>query len=473
MRIWQFFRKRFWAVLAAVLLAGCSAQKNEEPPDLDTYPTLSILTIGECSPEACARVSQALSEITMERIGCRVELRCSDRRTYHAQIDGLLLESELADIFVCPDRATLNKLLEGNYVYRLNRFLESHPMLYNAVQDDAQWRESSVGEYCYGIPFGNSASFYWGFLMRRDICQSLNKNPASIRDLNDLHDLLVSVQKKYPDIIPVVPDYGNIETYVDYVSLSSRIGVLSPDGSVVSIEDLPDFPERCTTMRNWYQEGLILKNAPFNRLSRVQWLKSGAAFGSFARVGRYTLQELRYICGEDIDCIPLGELRSDANQGDDCFCIYAYSQNVDLCLSLLELIYTDPDVLALCVYGQKGIDYTIGADGAAVPTDLKDGYYSWNWPLRDRIPQPYCTLSHPDAPAGETDGFVFDGRVLANELYQCNAVMEKYYNALCSGMIDPEEGIALMKAEFQSAELDKVLAEKQHQWLQWSKIKAE
>ena len=461
--------KRKWMIVSMLMLlfaAGCTDTTPESIHE-QQLPVVSILTIGEMADPTLARIGEAVSEITAEQLGCRVEFRNANETDYDARINDLLLDNDLADIIFCPDRETLNTLMDGNYVYRLDRFLSRE--LRAAVDSDAAWAETSVGEHCYGIPLGNGRNYRWGFLMRGDICQALKINPEDIHDLEDLHEVLLLVQENYPDMIPVVPDSGRMETFADYIPLSSGVGVLSPDGMVVGVESMPEFSERVNIMYNWYQEELILKNAPFDETSRSSWFQSGLAFGSFARAGRYTCEELSYACDQDILFVPLGPVHSDSGLSDGCFCIYAYTENVAQCLDVLELIYTDPQILMLCVYGQEGVDYTLSSSGAAVPVKENTArYFSWKWPLRNTIPQPWQVTALPEPTESLTAGFVFDESSLPVETYQCNAVMDKYFNTLCSGMLEPDSGIQAMREELTEAQQRVILQEKQRQWNTWS-----
>lgn len=466
MRRW----KRLLCLALSLLgLAGCGSAAEPDQTD-SAAPVIRILTIGDCTETALRRISEALSAVTLEKLGCSVELLTLNQTGYDALIDNLLPTSELADIVICSGRDVLEKLQEGNYIYRLDRFLEDYPTFTQAVPDRSAWAKTKASGYCYGIPFGNSGAYQWGFLMRQDICTSLGVNPAQIQSLAQLSPLLLSVKYTYPDLIPVVPDCGEMETFVDYTPLGRSVGVLDAAGQVVSVDAVEGFAQRCQLMHQWYQDGLILKNASASRVSRSEWLRSGMAFGSFARVGRYTQQELSYACGSGICFVPLGEPCSGSGADEMCFSVSAYTKDVDLCLAVLELLYSDDTLRTLCVYGEEGVDFQRTSDGAALPLTNTDPYYCWNWPLRDTLPQPWEVTAGLTAPASETADFIFDASQVSGELYQCNAVMEKYYNALCSGMLDPEQGIPQMRAELLAAQLDVLLAEKARQWALWQSL---
>lgn len=457
-------------LLAAMLclgLVGCSSEPQEASAESE-LPTISILTIGETEPEALERVSAALSEITAERIGCRVELRMIREDEYDERIDDLLLESDFADIFVCRNRTTMNKLMAGNYIYRLDRYLNRRPQLRSAVDDSQAWEHVKSQGYTYGIPFGNSETTTWGFVMRKDVCEKLNIDVTSIYTLEQLHEVLLKVQNTYPDLIPAVSDYGEAQTFADIDLLTEGAGCLVTNGQVADVCDMPEFLERCTMMQQWYEEGLILRNAQLNQEGRDSWMRDGLAFGSFAQLGRYTSRELEYALGEPVECVVLDDSYYASGASEESFAVYAYTEDVDLCLRVLQLIYTDEAVLRLCVYGEEGGDYTLSPEGALLPVE-GGAYFNWCWPMRDLAPAP-CSNEDPVwYEKNEGNAFRFDNRTVANEIYQCGEVLEKYYETLCAGVIDPEEGIQRMKEELEGANLAKVREELERQWSAWQK----
>ena len=459
------------AAALVLILAGVLWTLRPEPAagTAKEPKTVCILTIGEAPESALERVSAALSAITLERLGCKVELNMIRPEEYDNRIDDLLLESDLADIFVCRNRTTMNKLLDGNYIYRLDRYLANYPEFRRAVPDESAWDVVEKLGYTYGIPFGNDDQFAWGFLMRKDICDALEIDASSITTLDQLYQALLRVRAAYAGVIPVVSDHGRMETFASGDLLTGGGGCLVTETGVVSVCQLPEFAQRCGIMRRWYEEGLILRNAPFDEEGRDAWMASGMAFGSFAQMGRYTARELEYSIGMPVECAMLDRTYFGDGDAHMSFVVYAYTEDVDLSLQILRLIYTDPDVLRMCVYGQEGVDYTQSASGAALPAGTADGeerYVSWCWPLRDSVLPPVS----PEDPAwyagsdAQENPFFFDNSAVSNEIYQCGEVLKKYFGALCAGMIDPEEGIAMMEDELLDANMELVRAELERQW---------
>ena len=437
--------------------------------------TIRILTIGETSENALKRVSAALSEITLEQLGCRVEMTMIRPEEYDDRIDDLLLESDFADIFVCRNRTTLNKLLDGNYVYRLDRYLAGYPEFRRAVPDEDAWALTGADGYTYGIPFGNDDAYRWGFVMRQDICKALDIDPAAVTTLNELHRILLQVKEAYPNMVPVVSNRGRMDVFASPDLLVNGGGCLISGEEVVSVTQMPEFVQRCALMGLWYREGLILSDAPTNREGIDTWLASGMAFGAFTQVDRYTVRELTYALDIPIECAVLDGTFYGDSVSDMCFAVYSYTKDVDLCLQVLKLIYTDPEVLRMCVYGQEGTDYTLSGTGAAIPsteTGSADRYVNWCGPLRSSAPPP-VTETDPDwyssaAHGGDENAFFFDNHTVANEIYQCSEVLEKYFGVLCAGMIDGKDGITMMEEELTAANMEAVreaMEQQRNNWL--------
>ncbi len=467
-------KRKIWLplALAAVCIAGAAllfafrpVPASKETPAL---PTVRILTLGECSDAALERVSAALSERTAAAVGCRVELCMVRPDEYDGRISDLLLENEFADIFVCRGRSTLSELMDGSYIYRLDRYLEDRPALLEAVPDAADWSAVQKNGYTYAIPFANGGTAAWGFVMRADEADALGIDAAGIRTLDALENVLLRVRDDRPELIPVVSDYGNMQTFGDHRLICGGAGCLeTPEGAAV-ITELPEFAARCAVFRRWQEEGLIMQNAPFNKAGCAEWLGSGLAFGAFVRLDALTLRSLEYEAGTALVCAELAEPYWAENGEELSFGVYAYAEDPALCLRVLELIYTDPETRRMCVYGEEKADYILAADGAALPlTDVQGGrYVSWCWPLRAELPAPMRAVE--TALAGENvrrSTVYFDTAAVRSEAYQCGEIAEKYFEALCAGMLDPEEGIARMDTELQSAgvaavreELDRQIA---------------
>ena len=136
---------------------GCA---KSELPNTESTPSISILSIGDASLNTLENISEIISNKTMELFGCKVELKMVRQEEYDQIIDNLLLERGLADIFICSDRTTLNKLMAENYIYRLDRHLNVFESFKEMVPED-KWKYVDHDEYTYGIPLNIPEGGTW------------------------------------------------------------------------------------------------------------------------------------------------------------------------------------------------------------------------------------------------------------------------------------------------------------------------
>lgn len=436
-----------WIVAAVLAVAAllcivclCFRPKDVMPLEDSGLPTLRLLTVGESDAASVERVSEALSQITTQQLGCGVELIIISPSEYDDYIENLVYRNDSIDILFCSGREALEQLSDDSCIYRLDRYLVRYPEFKECVSDQESWLATSVGGYCYGIPLGNDESIASGFLMREDLCRELGVAAGDVTNLQELEWLLLRVRDKYPDLIPVVPHYGHMENFTVFDTQAHNAVGAVQEGAYISITDLEEFSELCRVMYAWHEQELILRHATLSDDSRTSWIGNGLAFGSFAWLDSYTQRQAEYELGMELECVYLSDAQEVRYRRSDCFCIYAYTQDVELSLSLLRLLYTDSQVRQLCVYGQEGIDYTYAEDGSAVPMEAQQTdrrYVSWHWPLLEQLCPPWSTEDDfANVQAGSTIPFwSLDSGEISVELYQCGRVMDKYFDALCAGIL--------------------------------------
>lgn len=470
--------KKLIAALTAILvLAGCARQQPEQQEDA---PTLTIMTLGGFATEPLARISQALSEITLEEIGCRVSLVQSGRNEYGAALAEKALSNELPDIFAMPNQEELLQFVNNGKCLLLEAYLRQDAD-WDAVIDAQNWKTVVVGEERYAIPFNNDRLHCFGFLMRADICEELGVDVEKVGDLDSLYELLIQVRDQYPDLYPVVPHYEQVGVGAFWDEMGDGLGVLPyRDGKAVDRIELsvatPEFYEWCQTMYRWNQEGLIMPNASFNTESRLALFASGQAFGGFGNISRWTVSDNSFHLEQTLVTVPLSELRDDCNEARQSFCISASSLYPEESLAFLKLLYTDARVLNLCLYGQEGIDYCLSEEGWVQPLEAvgvqQYTIAGYCWPNRQNAAVLYRPSSFPQSVAQATVvspavGFAFDSTPVQSKMEVCATIVERYQPGLLAGELDPDETIPLMLQQLQEAGVEDVLQEKQRQYDQW------
>lgn len=163
------------------------------------------------------------------------------------------------------------------------------------------------------------------------------------------------------------------------------------------------------------------------------------------------------------------------------YAIAAGTKHPDEAFKVFEELYTNPEICTLLKYGIEGQDYQLNKDGKVEFLDGQDvTNCSWSvgwtssWALPNWEPGPltynmkdgyYDNFRSYDETAlmSKGVGFCFDTSKVTNEYTACVNVMDKYYNALLCGSVDPDETLPKFREELEAAGIDKIIAEKQAQ----------
>ena len=149
-------------------------------------------------------------------------------------------------------------------------------------------------------------------------------------------------------------------------------------------------------------------------------------------------------------------------------------------VKLLNLMFTDADIMNLLSYGIEGIHYVVNEDGLIEfpegVTSETCGYcpnIAWEYPnqfithVREgNSPTLWNDMEefNNTAVRSKAIGFSFDKTPVADEYDAVRKVAAKYTSALERGQADPEKILPIMESELEEAGCDIVLAEVQRQF---------
>ncbi len=459
-------RKRLLSAVIAAVLAVClifisiaGRQDKEESP------TICIMFPGSVSSEnALNRVSDVLSTMTEQKIGCRVQLKMISGGSYRDEMKRMLLGGEAADGYLVWEIEDLRYVLEGGYAENLESGLERYPVLAEASEESA-W-DFSDSEKRYAIPDNKDRSYYIGFIYREKYLENMKIDQDRIYSLDELYEILISVRNRYPELDMVVSHLGEICESLGEDMAGDGIAVLMEEDGYYRDEfenfyasDL--FENWCETMYQWRQAGLLEDYMTQNREAAATQLSLGG-FGYFARVKDYVISNTEYMLGEDLGVVRLGSDRIDNTLNAIHWCVSSDSEYPEETTAFLNLLFTDKEIYEICRYGEEGTDYTKDEEGNYVRISGSDTYFTtgWVWPERD-----------PDGEAKESEairspayGFIFDEYSVQEEMDLCRMVCQEYREALLAGEVNPDEAIPEMLEELEQAGVELIVEEKQRQF---------
>lgn len=457
------------------------------------FTTLKILMFGDSTADQAKKVSEALSKITREKLNCDVDITFVGFGSYTTQLNLMLSSGEQLDLF-SPFVLGAGSLANAGQILPMDDLLATYGKdTLNAISEE-DWQCAKINGEIYGVPCNKDKAYNLSFTMRKDILDELGVSVDSLTSFEDLQALLTNVKKAHPQMYPVVSNYGGMFTYLPTDSLGSGNGVLlDPYNSTsLKVENLVAsdyFNNLCNTMYSWAQDGLIMPDASTNTEGYSSLIGSGKAFGYFIHTKQaasgYNAGATAENGTEMVSWI-YKEAISVTSAVALVWSIPTSSVDPERAMALLDLMYNNPEVSNLCIYGVEGehyqiidkekgiIDYPEGVDASTV------GYTSsvaWGWPneqisyiWKGNSETAWSDLNAFNASAKQSPakGFTFDSSMVINEETACSNVNSKYYNALLGGQLDPKEAIPKYLQELKDNGIDTIIAEKQKQLDAWA-----
>lgn len=268
---------------------------------------VTVLMPGQSDETACVRISAALSEVTKQKLGFSVSIEQVAPTNYSEELWKRMVCQTMPDLFFLTENQPLDVYLNQNCILPLSALLEEHPGL-KALFSEQQWASRTYYRRIYAIPARAVLMYQIGFLARADWMRELGARPEKITDLDALHDLLMQVRQRRPNAEGVLPDNGQVFPFPELDPLGDTFGVLTEESgtTVVNWYAADAYSRLCRTMHQWYQEGLILRNASLRDEPATDRMRLGNSFGFFARLNRDSLDCYTRACGTELTAIPLG-----------------------------------------------------------------------------------------------------------------------------------------------------------------------
>ena len=469
---------------AGAMIAAASLLGSAMPAlagDSSDIVTLRVWTYGlSATSDECNAVAEAVSEITREKIGVEVELvRSADGEKLNlALTSGEKLD--LVNFHTFP--GGLGTLVINGMAAPLEDLVEEYGQDALEVIDEDLLACGTVNGTLYSLPDMKDFATAYGIAMRTDVLDEIGVNPEDIQTWDDIHDVLVQVKEKKPDLYPIVPTWGGggMQKAIPYDNLGTgfldALGVLAnvfeDDTTVVNLYETDAYRELCERMYQWNQEGLVMPDATTSNEAN---LCASVGFADFENDNPTKVGALRNDWGHDAVVIRTVEPYMSSNAGGSSFFIPSESKYPEKAMQLWNLMYTDPEIATLFALGIEDVNYRY-TDETKEKVELVEGstydYQDWAWPNSWITPvlssdetdkwdqlKTFCD----DAAVSPALGFTFDTTMVMNEITACNNVIAKYETGLRWGVLDPAEVLPKFNEELKAAGLDTIIAEKQAQ----------
>ena len=480
-----------FSTLAVAFAGAALADDDLREPKLVT---LEVVMMASAGKDGTGAVTDAINAYLEEKLNINVNITFISYGNYTQQTNLMLSAGEGIDVF--PVYMTpLTTVADNGQILPLNDLLAEYGQ--GIVEQIGQEFIDcgKVGDEIFGLTTGRDLAAAYGFEMRKDICDKYGIDYENITTLEQLHDALTIVHENEPNLVCVVPSNGELVRNWGWDPLgdaSTPLGVLMDMGqsdTVVNLFETDFYKELVTTMRQWYNEGLIMADAVSNTENVGTMMGAGTAFGGFMNLKPYfNVQETTNYGTEIVvsEIVPAFSCTSNVSMAT--WAIASSTEHPEACMKLLNLMYTDPTLMNLMIYGlegehdvvkgdasngQKIIGYPDGID-ATTTTYRPSGGWLWCNQFVGHVwegnPADYWDVTRAfnnTAVKSNAFGFTWDSSGVRNQVTACTNVMQKYHQALMCGAVDPEETLPKFNQELKDAGIDDIIGDKQAQYDAW------
>lgn len=450
--------------------AAADASANKSQGDMDTL-ALYIPTLTNYSEDAITEVQNAISDYTAGKYGFKVSLHYTEIGNFEKAIN-LAMTTDEVDV-TCYFNSTgqlANYVSNGQLLDITDYFNKASDDLKNTFTD-AEIQASSINGHMYGLVRKYQYGGKTVAVMNKDMVSALGIDPATITSMDALGDALYKAHEKYPDIYAMVPQNSADMSWC--YPWDNGIGGTNfayaedwKSTELKSLFELDSFAKFCSYTHKWYQDGLIMSDAISNTMEGSDLVSSGKAFCCFHNCDIDPLDKIYSNTVTSGDIVAPHAVPTDI--GNLQYGISANSAHPDESFTLLQALYTDPELATLLAYGIKGEHYQILADGKA---DYPDGITSDNNPYGGFAGTPvypdYLILpvkesaNFDDAKKVVEDwdanvevskafGYQFDTTKYTDFITAYTNIQDKYKNALLTGSISLDDTLPSIQSELKS-----------------------
>ena len=351
----------------------------------------------------------------------------------------------------------------------------------------------------YGIPTYKPVALTPMVIYREDLAQKAGVDMTAVNSLEDLTPVLEKVKAACPEITPLAPvQTGTLGTEftmkeIDYLcdDYYHPIGALIGDNfDVVDLYDSDEFRNLCATSREWYQKGLVMKDAATTTSMAAELMASGNYF-CYVAAYSYPEKDTALSLQAQLGTNPIGaKIIGDAYLSTTdinalTWMVSSTSDVPEAAIKFLDLTMTDENIINLVIYGIDGRDYVTlddgsilypeGQDASTVPytAALSCGTFGNFFLMKSMTGYNKDSLEweleqNQSAKTSPAMGFTFDSSALTTQYTAVNNVIAQYLPGLLCGSLDPETEIDAFIKALNDSGYKEILGAKQQQLNAWA-----
>jgi len=485
-----------------LLVTGCGSNTNEPP----TTPTNneSVTSNSELKPvnlvvayptvqdqQDLLLVQDELSKITKEKINATVKLLPIGFGAYSQQKTLMLSANDQVDLMISGLGTISQDVAKGLYL-ELDDLLESKgPGIKEAFDSSigADYLDAvKIEGKIYGIPVIRNVAQDYTIAMRKDLVEKYDIDISKIKTLDDLDPVFQVIKENEPDVTPIAKSNTSVLSVLSGIN-AEQLG----DGTSLSTQDsgfkvvnwfeTEENAYLLNIARRWYQAGYIDKDSALSTETGFNLMKAGKVFSYPNLVDPWFTEDSstgRETVLVHLKAAPVGT----SSLNSFMWSIAKNTVEEERAMMLLELLYTDKDVVNLFNFGIEGKHYVKVSDDII---DFPEGVNATNstyypaqiWMFGNSLLTYHFKGEDPEVHQKSIEasknavksrilGFNFVSDPVKTEIAAVTNVLNQYQVALETGMVDPATKVPELNKQLKAAGIEKIIAEKQKQLDAWT-----
>ena len=323
-----------------------------------------------------------------------------------------------------------------------------------------------------------------------DILDKYNIKAEDIKSFSDLEKVFALIKKNEPNLTILIPGYGTILSTQYYLVSNNgfRPGVHMDYGRNEKIDNVfetEEYMDALKRIRKWYLKGYLRKDIFGETEPALKRVKQGKVF-AYTTKGKPGI-ESQDKTGEDNEmvCVKLGKASISYNSiSGHPYVITKNTISPELAMKVLNLFYTDADIMNLLSYGVEGVHYKKLDNGfiTYVGKEKKNPFLNnaWNmpnqfityvWEGNDKNLWENLKKFNEESIQSCELGFNFDFSEVVAEYASVREIYKTYNVILENGLVNPEDGLQHMLQEMRENGMNRILTLEKKQFESWEKGK--
>ena len=485
-------RKNKFILILLIVFVCTSCGTDQETEEVPTIRVMAWAAGHTNENKDLDLVNEKLGDLTQRKIGCRLELMYPSNTMDYRLILGEKDKMEnQADIVGMYDE-TYKQYMQEGYLMKLDSYLEKYGEgILKTLGCEAEdlFMEGYQGEEgIYGIPKAMPEIHIRGVVVSTELLEKYQFSLDEVRELKDMEPFLEKIAQN-ENISPIVPTamQGGFEINAEFDIIDSAGAVVLRNTDNPTIENFfetPEFEEYILMMNRWRDKGILKVQIGREDELGLNLVVAGKAAVSEIPVRPDEVEEWLGIYGDQItiqayDMEPFVTTRDKWRYN---WCVSSNCQYPNLAIQVLELMYTDPEVNNLMLYGVKDVHYVVDKNGFfSYPEGINSenvGYFTnEKWQFNRTIGGLWEGMSanqrqemknfNDSAVYSPLYGFILDEEPIKEELNEIKRILYEEYGMLYVGFGEGEKTLREFQKKIREAGIEKIKDEVERQLEQW------